>query len=62
MATLTDTAGERVMGRIVPVTDEVSGEEEEKEKRKWINDAGRGERKSKKRKILRARNPKCNII
>lgn len=38
MATLTDTAGKRVMGRIVFVTDEVRGEEEEK-KRKWIKDA-----------------------
>jgi len=42
MATLTDTAGERVMGRTVSVTDEVSGEEEE---RNWMKDA---ENKSKK--------------
>jgi len=42
MATLTDTAGERVLGRTVSVTDEVSGEEEE---RNWMKDA---ENKSKK--------------
>lgn len=49
MATLTDTAGKRVMGRIAPVTDEVSGEEEENEKRKWINDAGKKKRVKKER-------------
>lgn len=48
MATLTDTAGKRVMGRIVPVTDEVSGEEEEKE-RNWMKDAEK-KKKSKKEK------------
>lgn len=51
MATLTDTAGKGVMGRIAPVTDEVSGEKEEKEKRKWINDAG-----GKKEKVIKEKN------
>lgn len=50
MATLTDTARKRAMGRIAPVTDEVSGEEEEKEKRKWINDAGGGRESQKREK------------
>lgn len=56
MATLTDTAGKRVMGSIVCVTDEVSGEEEEKE-RNWMKDS------EKKRKIpLTNPNKKNNSI
>lgn len=60
MATLTDTAGKRVMGSIGSVTDEVSGEEEEKE-RNWMKDPEKKEKNTKK-KIQKNPNKKNNYI